>query len=450
MLQPLKWFKQNERKKNLVKVESLSHDGRGVIHVLGKTTFVQGALPGETITFQITKQRGSYNEAQILEILTPSPYRTEPRCPHFGICGGCSQQYLDPTYQISFKQKTLQDLLLHQAKLEPKDWLEPISSPAWGYRRKARLGVKYLAKKDKVIIGFRERKGRLITDCSRCEVLHPSIGERLPAFSELISTLSIRDNIPQLEIAVGDQDSAVVFRHLKPLTEKDLALITHFSETHALQAYLQPRGNDTVHVLYPKTAKPLSYTLSRYHLTFEFQPLHFVQINAFVNEAMVDLALALLDIQPNDRILDLFCGIGNFSLPMARLNAKVTGVEGDLSAVQQAIHNAALNQLNEVNFHKDDLFAEQFTAPWAKQIYDKMLLDPPRAGASAIVNSIQQWRPKRIVYVSCDLATLARDAQILHQQGYTLMKTGIMDMFPHTQHAEAISLFVRNDCNYER
>ena len=319
--------------------------------------------------------------------------------------------------------------------------MAPIVSPAWGYRRKARLGVKYIGKKEKLIIGFREKKGRLITDCQQCEVLHPSIGKKLLDFSALLTSLSIREHIPQLEIAVGDQNSAVIVRHLQSFSSNDLETLTAFANQTHLQIYLQPAGLESIHPLCPESTKSLCYTLARYHLTLEFRPQHFIQVNAFVNEKMIDLALDLLDIQPNDQILDLFCGIGNFSLPMARLQARVTGVEGDDSAVQQAMYNAKINHIEEIEFYKDDLFSESWSAPWATKTYHKMLLDPPRAGAAAIVNNIQRWQPEKIVYVSCDLATLTRDAQILHQQGYRMIKAGIMDMFPHTQHVEAIILF---------
>lgn len=427
-----------------VLIESLSHDGRGIAHIGGKTVFVAGGLPGETVQFQYSRQRGSFDEGQTLAVLeNPAAMRQNPQCPHFGVCGGCSLQHIHLTAQLQHKQQAFQELLWRQAKIAPQQWLPPIESPAWGYRRKARLGVKFVAKKNRVLIGFRERQGHLIADSQQCEVLVPNIGRHIAAFATLIESLSIRNKIPQLEISAGNNACAVIIRHLAAFSETDLTAIAAFAEQHQLRIYLQPAGNDSVHWFYPTSGPDLHYRLPRYDLTLEFQPLQFIQINATVNQAMIDRALELLDCQPNDRILDLFCGIGNFSLPMVQRGAQVTGIEGDESAVRQAQHNAKLNGLNG-EFYCADLFQPTFSADWAKQSYDKILLDPPRSGAESIIESIHQWQPQRIVYVSCDIATLTRDSLRLAEQGYTLQKAGIMDMFPHTQHAEAIALFEKN------
>lgn len=422
-------------------IDNLSHDGRGIAHINGKIVFVSGGLPGETVRLQIHRQRGSFDEAAAIEIIQPASWRQTPACPHFSVCGGCSLQHIDNAYQLHYKQQAFQQLLQRQAKIEPREWVPPLTSPAWGYRRKARLGVKFVGKKNRVIIGFRERQGRLIADSRQCEVLVPAVGHRIEALREMLYQLSIRDKIPQIEIACADNACALVIRHLAPFTADDLTQLKKFAEDHELRIYLQPGGVDSVHCFYPAAAHALHYLLPRYQLQLEFQPLQFIQINAEVNKLMIDRALEWLNCQPNDRILDLFCGIGNFSLPMARLGARVTGVEGDFGAVKQALHNAQLNDLSNCEFYRADLFQSPILDDWSKQQFDKILLDPPRSGALNIVESIQQWQPKQIVYVSCDLATLARDAQVLSQRGYSLRKAGIMDMFPHTEHVEAIALF---------
>jgi len=295
------------------------------------------------------------------------------------------------------------------------------------------------------VVGFRERRSSLITDSQECAVLVPSIGQHIAAFADMVLSLSIRDKIPQLEIAAGDNASAVVVRHLTAFSPADLTILAAFACQYDLRIYLQPGGVNSVKWFYPSSGEDLYYLLPRYDLKLEFQPLQFIQINAAVNQAMIDLALELLDCQANDRILDLFCGIGNFSLPMARRGALVTGIEGDAEALLQARRNAQINGLESCEFYCADLFQPVLAGDWAKQRFDKMLLDPPRSGAENIVELIQQWRPRRIVYVSCDLATLSRDALALSQRGYTLTKAGIMDMFPHTQHAEAIALFENCD-----
>lgn len=429
-------------------IEGLSHDGRGITHMSGKIAFISGALPEENVKFQYLHQRGSFDEGHAITINNPSPLRATPICPHFGVCGGCSLQHMDFAYQLQHKQQAFQELLWRQAKLKPQEWLPAITGPAWGYRRKARLGVKYVAKKDRILIGFRERGGRFITDSQQCAVLHPSIGQRIELFCQLISSLSIPNKIPQLEIAVGDNHSAVVIRHLQALSSQDLALIEQFGFENQLQIYLQSGGHDTLTLFYPVDAETLHYRLPRYDLTFEFSPLQFVQINADVNQAMVDRAIALLEIKPQEQVLDLFCGIGNFSLALARCGALVTGIEGDQGAIHQAIHNAKLNKITDCNFFCCDLFDPSFlSAPWAQRQYDKLILDPPRCGAEQVIASLHHWQPHSLVYVSCDLATLARDSAALNQQGYHLVKAGIMDMFPHTQHAEAIALFQRRKVN---
>ncbi len=423
-------------------IERLSHDGRGVTHVDGKTTFVWGALPDEKIRFTYTKTHSSYDEAQIEELIEPSPLRAEPRCPHFGVCGGCSLQHLKPEAQREYKQRSFLELLAHQAHTQPLEILEPLSAGNWGYRRKARIGVKYLIPRSKVLVGFRERNGHYIADLNRCEVLHPSIGEKLSLFSEFIDQLSIKEEISQLEVAVSDHESAIIMRHLKPFSEADLELCHEFAKFHRIKLYLQPHGTESIHLLEPQAADPLlEYSLPAYKINLKFHPAQFTQINSEINQKMIEKALELLDIQNTERVLDLFCGIGNFSLPMARLAKKVIGVEGDASAVLQAESNAVLNQIHNTEFHTANLFSDLSQASWAQESYDKVLLDPPRTGAIELMDYLPHWNAKKIVYISCNPSTLARDTQKILAQGYTLQSAGIMDMFPHTQHVEAIALF---------
>lgn len=420
----------------------LSHDGRGITQIEGKTTFLFGALAHETVQFQYTQMRGQFDEGTTTAVLDASPDRVTPKCPHFGVCGGCSLQHMDPAAQRTFKEAALLDLLAHQAKIIPHAVLPPITSPPWGYRRKARIGLKCVPKKEKVIVGFRERNGRFITDATRCEVLHPSVGEALEALSACLFQLTTRAHLPQIEVAVDDTQTAIILRHLVPLPPEDLAQLEAFCEAHAWRLYLQPGGADSISLHSPQGVDPaLSYRLPQYDLTLAFMPQQFTQINATVNLQMIDQAITLLDLNENDRVLDLFCGIGNFSLPLAQRAAHVVGVEGDESAVAQATHNAQINGLTQATFHYADLFETPYNGDWAAQRYDKILLDPPRAGAQAVVSHIAQWDPKRIVYVSCNPATLARDAAILHAKQYQLSAVGILDMFPHTQHVEAMALF---------
>lgn len=424
-------------------IESLSHDGRGIARINGKTVFVAQGLPGESVQLRYLRKRGSFDEAETLSVLTPAPHRRVPLCPHFTLCGGCSLQHIDINAQIQLKQKALLELL-QNLKVAPEQWLPPIVSPPWGYRRKARLGVKFLAKKQRVIIGFRERQGRMIADSSQCEVLIPAIGKRLTELVKLISELSIRDKIPQVEVAAGDNVCALIIRHLENFTAQDLTLICDFAQVNELQIYLQSAGIDSIHLLYSPLQENLYYRLPRHRLKLEFQPWQFIQINAEVNKAMVDRALELLDCQPDDKILDLFCGIGNFALAIAQKCAQVTGVEGDAGAVAQAVYNAQINGIANARFYTADLFQNHANSGWAQQKYDKILIDPPRTGAEQMIETLALWQPRRVVYVSCDLATLARDCSKLTQQGYRLVQAGIMDMFPHTQHAEAIALFVKS------
>lgn len=424
----------------LAHIESLSHDGRGVAHINGKALFVDGALPGEEVLFTYIAQRKRFDEGQVEKIILSSPDRTEPHCKHFGLCGGCSLQHLSPGAQILAKQQVLLDSLKHIGKLEPEKVLSPLTGPTWGYRRRARLGVKFVIKKDKLLIGFREKRSSLLADLERCEVLHPSVGLLLPELRQLVMSLTGYDQIPQIEVAVGDEATALVFRNLATLSAADLEKLQAFGKAHSMQVYLQPAGPESVTLIWPETAT-LSYRLPEFNLELFFSPADFVQINADVNRAMISRVIELLQPQAHERALDLFCGLGNFTLPLARHAAQVIGVEGEAKLVQRAQDNAQRNGIHNAEFHATDLSQDLSGQPWAKQRFDKILLDPPRTGALEIIQQLPAFGAARIVYVSCNPATLARDAQELVQQGYTLISTGVLDMFPHTAHVESIALF---------
>jgi 23S rRNA (uracil1939-C5)-methyltransferase len=430
-------------------IESLTHDGRGVTHVAGKVVFVAGALPGEEVMFRYTGRHGSYDEGDVLEVLQASPQRITPRCAHFGICGGCSLQHLSPADQIAAKQARLLDNLSRMGQVAPDEVLPPLTAEAWGYRRKARLGVRYMPREQVVRVGFRERNSRFLADLKRCDVLHPAVGERIGALAELVNRLSIRDQIPQIEVAVGDDNVALVFRHLAELSGADKDALCAFGREHEMVIFLQPGGPRTVQRLWPPQAEPeavkLSYRLPAYDVELCFEPTDFTQVNQPLNRLMIDRALALLDPQPEERILDLFCGLGNFSLPLARRAGHVVGVEGEAGLVERARENARRNGQDNVEFHVADLTADLAAEPWYGAGFDKLLLDPPRSGAAVVVENLPAPLPRRIVYVSCDPATLARDAGTLVKGlGYRLVSAGVMDMFPHTAHVESIALFVRD------
>lgn len=427
-------------------IEGLSHDGRGISHIDGKVTFISRALPGEEVMFRYTSKRGKFDEGDVVEVLSASPQRIEPRCPHFGVCGGCSLQHLSPADQIAAKQERLLENLEHLGKVTPGQVLEPLTAEPWGYRRKARLGVKYMRREQVVRVGFREKHSAFLTDAKQCDVLHETIGSRLTQFGDLVNQLSVRDKIPQIEVAVGDEYTALVFRHLQPLSEEDETRLCAFGEKHRLGIFVQPKGPKTIRRLWPAAESEfrLHYALPAYDVELEFQPTDFTQVNAELNRAMIDRAVDMLDLQAEDRVLDLFCGLGNFSLPLARRAAAVVGVEGEEGLVQRARENAQRNGLTNVEFHAVDLNGDLDTESWYGAGFNKLLLDPPRSGASVVVEKLPQPLPQRIVYVSCDPATLARDAGVLvNQHGYTLVSAGVMDMFPHTAHVESIALFER-------
>ena len=424
-------------------IESLDHEGRGVAHVGGKAVFVDGALPGEAVSFQRTRRQRRHDEARIVEVLRPSAERVAPRCRHFGTCGGCSLQHLAHGAQLAAKSRVVADAFERLSGLRPDSWLEPLAGPAWSYRRRARLGCKFVDKKGKVLVGFRERGSPLLADLQACEVLAAPAGALVTPLAELVGSLDIRRRVAQIEVAVGDEATALVLRVLDDPTPADLGKLRAFEALHGVALYLQRGGLDSVTPLTPPTM-PLRYRLAGLPAGIEFSPTDFVQVNAALNAAMVERAIELLEPRADERALDLFCGLGNFSLPLALRAASVDGVEGDAALVARARANAGRNGIANATFHVADLAAQEQAGAWARARYDLVLLDPPRAGAREVLPVAAASRPRRIAYVSCHPGSLARDAGILvREHGYRLAKAGIMDMFPHTSHVESVALFER-------
>jgi 23S rRNA (uracil1939-C5)-methyltransferase len=430
-------------------ITDLSHDGRGVTRVDGKAVFVSGALLDEHVVLRLRKRHRHFDEAEVVELITRSPHRVEPRCRHFGECSGCSLQHLDADSQIATKQRVLTENFERIGKVTPQVWLPPLTHQSWGYRRKGRLSVRNVVKKGRVLVGFREEENpRFVADIQQCEVMHPALGPKIGLLADLLNGMDAASDIPQIEFAAGDDTMALVFRHMQPLGASDLAALTAFGQQHDLAIYLQPGGNSSVHPLWPENPR-LAFRIPSGDtqiddVELEFQPLDFVQVNAGMNVRMMARTMELLDPQPTDRVLDLFCGLGNFTLPIARRVGEVVGVEGEHGLVERAAENAARNGIGNARFQVANLFEDQRSADWARQPWDKMLLDPPRAGADKVLEYLPHKQTRRIVYVSCHPASLARDAGILvNQHGFTLKSAGVMDMFPHTSHVESIALFER-------
>ncbi len=428
----------------ITQVDDLSHEGRGIAHEEGKAVFIDDALPGERVQWTLRKRSRSFDEGQLQSVLEPSPHRVQPRCQHFGMCGGCVLQHLDPLQQIEFKQRQLLEALTRLGGVTPRAVLPPLYSEPWNYRRRARLGARWVAKKNRALVGFRERSAPYLADVQRCEVLDASVAELPAALGALVTQLSIRDRVPQVEIAVAENATALVIRILQPLNDADRALIEQFARDHKVQIYLQPGGYETV-ALAAGEPGPLRYRLEKFDVELQFAPTDFVQINTRLNEQMVERAVELLQLAGTERVLDLFCGMGNFSLPLARHAGHVVGVEGEAALIAAARANAARNGLANTEFVTSDLMQPDLKeAPWARAQYHKVLLDPPRAGAREVLAVIAATRAARIVYVSCHPGTLARDAGILvNEHGFRLSSAGVMDMFPHTAHVESIAVFDR-------
>jgi 23S rRNA (uracil1939-C5)-methyltransferase len=428
-------------------IEALNYDGSGVAHIDGKAVFIEGALPGERVLFRYRRRHRRYDTGEMVEILSASPERIlTPECPYFGTCGGCSLQHLQPEAQLVAKQRVLRDNLMRIGKVTPVDWLPPLRGPLWGYRRKARLGVRLVPKKGGVLVGFRERKRSFVTPLDECKTLDPRLAALLPGLPTLIAGLSCPRRIPQIEVAAGDEAVALVFRHLDPLTETDRERLRAFGEQHAVQIHLQAHGPESVQALWPPQPPLLSYVLPTQGIEVLFAANEFTQVNAAVNARLVDAMIKLLEPQPRETVLDLFCGAGNFTLPLARRAARVVGMEGNGTLVQRAQANAAHNEITNADFRHVDLYSEATPIAWDELHFDKLLLDPPRSGAMQAIKQLPSAHlPSRIVYVSCYPATLARDSEYLvHVLGFRLLNAGIADMFPHTSHMEAIAVFARD------
>ena len=425
-----------------IEIEALSHEGRGISHIDNKVIFTRGALPGEKVIASRTLSRAKYEEADVVEVIEPSLDRIDAKCSVYGICGGCSFQHLSSLNQISAKHDWLQSAFMGQSKVQPKEWLEPIQVESWGYRRKARLGVRYVAKKEKVLVGFRERKSSFVTVMSRCEVLHPSLGDNLEILSECIEALSIKDHVPQIEVAIAEKDTILILRHLQPLNENDEKVLIDYAKKLSITWYLQSGGLDTIKPL--KNPVQLTYSIPKHNIEMSFLPNDFTQVNFELNKKMIDLALDLLDLNENDDVIDLFCGLGNFTLPISRYANKVVGIEGDQGLVERAKANAEQNNITNALFYKADLFEDVSGFEWFRgKNYNKALIDPARTGAIEIVELLPKLNIERLVYVSCNPATLARDTAKLISLGFSLESAGVMDMFPQTAHVESIALFVR-------
>ncbi|OTG83964.1 23S rRNA (uracil(1939)-C(5))-methyltransferase RlmD [Acinetobacter sp. ANC 4648] len=440
----------------IFKVETLSHEGRGIAHYgseidhpsvkQGKKVFIRYALPGETVKVQITRQVSKLEEADCIEVISdPNPNRIEPICPHFGICGGCNMQHIHPDEQIRVKHDVLKSHLMHFAGLQPEQWLEPLRSTRTDYRHKARIGVRYLPKNNKLLMGFREAQSNRLTEIATCKILDQQLDAALPELKALLESLKGKAAIGHIELAKGDSEIALLVRHTEKLKDVDVNLLREYASQKQWQLYLQSAGVESLQRIDdPNAAMQLHYRLEDFNVEFGFNPTDFTQVNPSVNPQMVKLACDLLELQQGETVLDLFCGLGNFSLPLARkvgVSGKVVAVEGSEEMVRRGTENALNNHITNVTFYSQDLTKDFSQFSWANQGFDALLIDPPRAGAEQVMHYVPNFGAKRIVYVSCNPATLARDAGILAQYGYQLIKAGVMDMFTHTGHVESIALF---------
>jgi 23S rRNA (uracil1939-C5)-methyltransferase len=427
-------------------IESLDHEGAGVAHVDGKVVFIDGGVTGERVTFTRRRSRGNFDLGTVSEVLRESTQRVAPRCGYFGTCGGCAMQHVEPSAQVAAKQRVLEDNLARLGKVQPEQMLPPIIGPAWGYRTRARLSVHYVAKKGGVLVGFHERRSSFVADTHSCEVLTPAVAALIPALREMFTSMKLRNRIPQLELAVGEDVTVFVLRHLDPIPEEDAAKLRAFADRHGIQWWLQPKGPDTAYPFHPLAAPALDYRLPEFGLSLGFRPTEFTQVNAGVNRVLVKRAVDLLDPRPGERVGDLFCGLGNFTLALATRGADVVGMEGAPSLVARGTDNARANGLEaRATFCAHDLYTDAAGAMKRLGKMDKLLIDPPRDGALEICKALPDtgW-PERIVYVSCSPSTLARDAGLLvNVKGYRLMSAGVVNMFPHTGHVESIALFQR-------
>ena len=425
-------------------IEKFSHDGRGIARIDGKTTFIQGALPDEVVVFKYLRRKRDFDEGQILSVLTPSPHRVKPPCSHYGVCGGCSLQHLASPMQIHEKQALFLNVLARIGHCQPDTILPPLVASSLHYRNKARLSVRYSEKTKSILLGFREKNNpSQIADIDQCSVLNSRVDAQLQNLRHLIASFDRPDTIAQIEVAAGDDEVALVFRNLAALSSSDERKLIQFAQVTGFRLFLQPGRPDSVHLFYPKDVSEfLTYRLPSEAISFSFHPTDFIQVNAGLNQLMIPHALNLLALSADDVVLDLFCGLGNFSLPIARKCTKVIGVEGSETMIQRAYMNATINDIENVEFFSANLDDEAVFERLKHYRITKLLIDPPRVGAVEIVSRIEYLRPERIVYVSCNPATLARDAGILvNEKGYRMISAGVMDMFPHTDHVESIALF---------
>jgi len=426
-----------------VDIVSLSHDGRGVGRVDGKTVFVRDALPGEHVRFRLTLRKKNHDEGTVTEVLRPSPQRVAPACEHFGVCGGCSLQHLAPEAQVAFKQQGLMEALAHIGRVTPETLMPPLTAEPWGYRRKARLGAKLVRKHDRVFAGFRERGSNFLTDMRTCKVLHPRVGEHVGELAAMIDGLSVRDKVPQVEMSMGDDRCVMVFRVMEAPGDSDLKRIESFCTERNWIPHIQEGGPDSVRPLQGEPVE-LHYSLPAQAVHFSFLPSDFTQVNLEINRLMVTQALDWLAPGPEAQVLDLFCGLGNFTLPLAKRCRSVVAVEGDAGLVQRARRNAEANAIHNARYYTANLYENLDVEPWMRERFDAVLLDPPRSGAAEVIPLIPKLGAERILYVSCYPGTLARDAGMLvHDYGYRLVQAGVMDMFPHTAHVESMALFVK-------
>lgn len=427
-------------------VESLDNEGRGIAHHDGKVIFIEGALPGERVEFSSYRKKPSFEHATLSKIYKASALRVTPKCRYFGICGGCSMQHLEVSAQVAVKQRVLEDALWHIARLRPEIVYPPIQGPAWEYRYRGRVSVRLVPRKGGILVGFHEKKSSFIADMTSCEILPRKVSDALPRLRELIGGLSTPDRLPQIEIAVGGDRTVLAFRNLLPLTQADEERMLAFGDQYGFSMWLQPGGPDTVKPMRAEEDEFLHYSLPEFGVSLRFRPTDFTQVNVHINRLLMRRAMQLLDPRPGERVADLFCGLGNFSLPIASRGASVIGVEGSAVLTQRAGENAALNGLQDrCEFQAANLFEATPESLAALGPLDKMLIDPPRDGAMAVCNALSENSPRRIVYVSCNPATLARDTAVLvGEKGYRLRGAGVANMFPQTSHVESIALFERD------
>jgi 23S rRNA (uracil1939-C5)-methyltransferase len=425
-------------------IHDLTHEGKGVASVEGKTIFIDGALPGEQVRFEYTAVRKDFDKGRVVEVLRASPDRIDPVCTHADICGGCSLHHLSPDAQVRYKQDALVSAFRQIARIENPHIVEPLRGPSIGYRHKARLGVRYVRKKERALVGFRERQGRLLADLQSCPVLVPEVGEKLEFMAKHIQRMEAREQIPQIEVGKGDDATSLIVRNLVELSEQDKAILIDMAKAMGVYISLQPKGPESVVPLWPEE-QGLSYSHPDFDVHVDFHPGDFIQVNPEINRQMVKQAIEWLDVDKEHSVLDLFCGLGNFTLPLARRARAVIGVEGDPAMVNRARENALSNNIENTRYYVENLMEPDAKSAWLREDYDRILFDPPRSGAKEIIPLIAGKNVKRIVYVSCHPGSLARDAgELVNTHGYRLVQAGVMDMFPHTAHVESMALFVKD------